>query len=72
MPDESGRGPGDLPSSAKTKSASWPLGDSEIAAWTDVYFQKTRKAVERFGDLQVTYAVFMRRPVISAPRWRMA
>ena len=72
MPDESGRGPGDLPSSAKTKSASWPLGDSEIAAWTDVYFQKTRKAVERFGDLQVTYAVFMRRPVISAPRLAIA
>ena len=36
--------------------------------WTDVYFNRTRKIVERFGDAVVTYAVFMRRPVVSAPR----
>ena len=46
----------------------WPLEEADIAAWTDVYFKKTRKAVERFGDIKATYAVFMRRPVISAPR----
>ena len=40
----------------------------EIPAWTDHYFLRTKKAIERFGDKTVTYAVFMRRPVISAPR----
>ena len=46
----------------------WPLEEAEIGAWTDQYFRRTRAAVERFGDCRVTYAVFMRRPVISAPR----
>src|SRR3546814_623645 len=46
----------------------WPTAEADIAAWTDVYFKRTRKAVERFGDIRVTYAVFMRRPVVSAPR----
>ena len=46
----------------------WPLDEPDIAAWTDVYFKRTRTAVERFGDTEVTYAVFMRRPVVSAPR----
>lgn len=46
----------------------WPTAEVDIAAWTDVYFKRTRKAVERFGDTQATYAIFMRRPVISAPR----
>jgi nicotinate phosphoribosyltransferase len=40
----------------------------DIAARTDVYFNRTRAVVQRFGDTHVTYAVFMRRPVISAPR----
>ncbi len=40
----------------------------EIAALTDAYFNRTKKTVERFGDKTVTYAVFMRRPVVSAPR----
>ncbi len=40
----------------------------DIAARTDVYFNRTRHIVERYGDRQVTYAVFLRRPVISAPR----
>jgi nicotinate phosphoribosyltransferase len=39
----------------------------DIAARTDAYFNHTRKVVQRFGDKRVTYAVFMRRPVISAP-----
>jgi nicotinate phosphoribosyltransferase len=39
-----------------------------IPAWTDKYFLKTKEAVRRFGDRTVTYALFMRRPVISAPR----
>jgi nicotinate phosphoribosyltransferase len=41
---------------------------NELPAWTDQYFLKTKAAVGRFGDKAVTYAVFMRRPVISAPR----
>ena len=40
----------------------------DIAARTDVYFNRTRQVVMRFGDKRVTYAVFLRRPVISAPR----
>ncbi len=35
---------------------------------TDSYFQKTRAIVEKFGDVKVKYAVFMRRPVVFAPR----
>lgn len=40
----------------------------DISAYTDAYFNRTRRIVWRFGDKQVTYAVFLRRPVISAPR----
>jgi nicotinate phosphoribosyltransferase len=40
----------------------------QIPAWTDHYFLRSKTTVERFGDKTVTYAVFMRRPVISAPR----
>jgi nicotinate phosphoribosyltransferase len=41
---------------------------ADIAARTDAYFNRTRAIVERFGDRRVTYAVFLRRPVIAAPR----
>src|SRR5215831_10481685 len=47
-------------------------GPEQIPAWTDHYFLRTKKAIERFGDREVTYAVFMRRPVISAPRLAIA
>ena len=39
-----------------------------ISRLTDIYFNKTKETVRRFGDKKVTYALFMRRPVISAPR----
>jgi len=39
-----------------------------VARWTDSYFNRTRRVVEKFGGCTVTYAVFMRRPVVSAPR----
>ena len=42
--------------------------DEEIARRTDRYFAKTRATVARFGDTRVTYALFMRRPVILTPR----
>ncbi len=43
-----------------------PKPDS-IPRWTDAYFNRTRRIVEGFGDCTVTYAIFMRRPVVSAP-----
>jgi len=42
--------------------------EGDIARWTDRYFVRTKQTVARFGDKQVTYAVFMRRPVIFTPR----
>ena len=47
-----------------------PMPDlaADIAGRTDVYFNRTREVVARFGDQLVTYAVFLRRPVIAAPR----
>ena len=44
-----------------------PLNEAEIAARTDAYFNRTRAIVTRFGDKRVTYAVFLRRPVVCAP-----
>ena len=41
---------------------------SDITERTDAYFNHTREVIGRFGDCRVTYAVFLRRPVISAPR----
>ena len=42
--------------------------DATITARTDVYFNRTRAILARFGDVPVTYALFLRRPVLSAPR----
>jgi len=62
---------------AKTSDAGMRTSDAaaaphpridEITGLTDTYFNKTRAIVGKFGDTRVTYAVFMRRPVISAPR----
>ena len=39
-----------------------------IGRFADKYFLRTKDIVEKFGDTMVTYAVFMRRPVTSAPR----
>ena len=46
------------------------MGPSEpdLKHFTDKYFLKTREIVSRFGDHEVTYAIFMRRPVIFTPR----
>src|SRR4051812_31811938 len=54
-----GNGPGErqpAPSSA------------EVERFTDRYFVKSKAAIERFGDVSVTYAVFMRRPVVFTPK----
>lgn len=45
-----------------------PVAAEAVSAWTDVYFQRTKATVGRFGDARVTYAYFMRRPVVCAPR----
>jgi len=60
--------PDSTASETVSRGAGWPTAEADIAAWTDVYFKRTRQAVERFGDAKVTYAVFMRRPVVCAPR----
>jgi nicotinate phosphoribosyltransferase len=40
---------------------------ADIAARTDSYFNRTKRIVALFGDKTVTYAIFLRRPVICAP-----
>jgi nicotinate phosphoribosyltransferase len=42
--------------------------EDQIGRWTDSYFNKTKEVVRRHADQHVTYAVFMRRPVLCAPR----
>ncbi|WP_430395443.1 nicotinate phosphoribosyltransferase [Ferrovibrio sp.] len=42
--------------------------ERDIETRTDTYFKKTKEVVQHFGDKTVTYAVFMRRPVIFCPR----
>jgi nicotinate phosphoribosyltransferase len=41
---------------------------ADLSRFTDKYFLKTREIVGRFGDIDATYAVFMRRPVVFTPR----
>lgn len=40
----------------------------DIPRLTDHYFRRTKEIVGRYGDVKVTYAVFMRRPVMAAYR----
>ncbi len=47
-------------------------GSPSLAARTDSYFLKSRAIVGHFGDRSATYAVFLRRPVISTPRLVLA
>ena len=42
--------------------------ESYLSAHSDSYFKRTREIVRRNGDSEVTYAVFMRRPVIFCPK----
>jgi nicotinate phosphoribosyltransferase len=41
---------------------------NDLPRFTDKYFLKTREIVGRYGDVDATYAVFMRRPVVFTPR----
>ena len=40
----------------------------DLARLTDSYFLRTKEVVAHFGDRHVTYAIFMRRPVICTPK----
>lgn len=42
--------------------------DEDVSAYTDSYFVRTKGIVEKFGDCVVTYAVFLRRPCVCAPK----
>ncbi len=53
-------------------STTWPRREGDINAWTDHYFSRTQDVVGRFGDRRVTYALFLRRPCVSAPRLAIA
>ena len=39
-----------------------------LTDWTDSYFTRTKEIVAQNNDIDVTYAIFMRRPIISAPK----
>ena len=45
-----------------------PSLEQTVTLWTDHYFKRTRALVNFHGDVTVTYAVFMRRPVLFAPK----
>ncbi|MDP1960925.1 MAG: hypothetical protein Q8K93_01860, partial [Reyranella sp.] len=42
--------------------------NGEIELYTDHYFNRSKQVIGKFGDVRVTYAIFMRRPVVFAPR----
>lgn len=43
-------------------------GSDDLPRLTDSYFVRTKQIVGRYGDCEVSYAVFMRRPVLYAGR----
>lgn len=49
----------------KPETAQFPT-HVDVARYTDKYFSRTREIVTNFGDAEVTYAVFLRRPVVYA------
>jgi nicotinate phosphoribosyltransferase len=51
-----------------TLPAASDVADAVITARADSYFNRTQAVVQRCGETKVTSAVFLRRPVISAPR----
>ncbi len=63
--------PADGVAAAPSGAAPSPSAD-QVARLADKYFLKTKEAVGRFGDTRVTYAVFMRRPVICTPKLAVA
>jgi len=41
---------------------------AEIPRQADKYFLRTKEIIREHGDRQVTYVVFMRRPVVFTPK----
>ncbi len=63
-----GAGDPSRPTGAAPSAVPAAVTAQDVAAQTDAYFNRTREIVARHGDCRVTYAMFLRRPVISAPR----
>ena len=42
--------------------------EAEISRHTDHYFKRTKQVVQHEGDATVTYALFMRRPIVFTPK----
>ncbi len=60
-----------LPEPQTSQADSAPESDQLedcIHSHSDSYFVRTKQIIEQHGDQRVTYCVFMRRPVIFAPR----
>ncbi len=49
------------------QNSNWPSVE-DVTLWTDKYFSNTKTIIEHFGDTDVTYAFFLRRPVLCAIR----
>ncbi len=60
--------PAERPQDARVVHATAGPSAADVGRWCDVYFTRTKDIVGQFGDKRVTYAVFMRRPVIFAPK----
>ncbi len=56
------------PPHARASDANRLPEEEDVGRWTDHYFNRSKGIVGKFGDKAVTYAIFMRRPVVSAPR----
>jgi len=56
-----------MPADAAGKAAQEPAA-ADLARLSDQYFLRTKAIVQGYGDMRVTYAVFLRRPVLSATR----
>lgn len=47
---------------SKKRMTNHAMDQADVQAWTDKYFTRTAQIVEAYGDKEVTYAVFIRRP----------
>jgi nicotinate phosphoribosyltransferase len=56
------------PQPSRADSRAMQPKNEDIPRLTDSYFTRTRVIAAKYGDKRVTYAVFMRRPVIFAPK----
>ena len=58
----------DAPHGAGALNGATGPDNAAVSRLTDHYFIRSKEVVGHFGDKRVTYALFMRRPVISAPK----